>query len=54
MERKEGGGIILGLGTASDTAHDIINRGGTAEDALIGGAVSGIMEGVFEKLFKMN
>ena len=44
-----GGGIILGMGAASNTAHDIINRGGTAEDALIGGAVSGILEGVFEK-----
>ena len=38
-----GGGIILGMGAASNTAHDVINRGGTAEDALIGGAVSGIL-----------
>lgn len=42
------GAILLGLGSASDTAHDIIDRGGTAEQALIGGAVSGILEGVFE------
>ena len=45
-----GGGIILGMGAASNTAHDIMNRGGTEEDALIGGAVSGILEGVFEKV----
>ena len=45
-----GGAIILGLGTASDTAHDIMDRGGTVDDALIGGAVSGILEGVFEKI----
>ena len=45
-----GGGIILGLGAASNTASDIKNRGGSDEDALIGGAVSGILEGVFEKV----
>lgn len=44
------GAIILGTGTASDTANDIIERGGTEEEALIGGAVSGILEGVFEKI----
>ena len=36
------GAIILGTGTASDTANDIMERGGTEEEALIGGAVSGI------------
>ena len=35
------GAIILGTGTASDTANDIMERGGTEEEALIGGAVSG-------------
>ena len=41
--------IILGAGTASDTTSDIMERGGSEEEALIGGAVSGIMEGIFER-----
>ena len=43
------GAIILGAGTASDTASDIMERGGSEEEALIGGAVSGIIEGIFER-----
>ena len=38
------------LNRPSSTAHDIIDRGGTEERALIGGAVSGIIEGALEKL----
>lgn len=44
-----GGGIILALGAASNTANDIKSRGGSDQQALVGGAVAGILEGVFEK-----
>ena len=45
-----GGAILLGLGAASNTANDIKARGGTDQQALIGGAVAGVLESVFEKL----
>lgn len=44
-----GGGIILALGAASNTANDIKSRGGSDQQALVGGAVAGVLEGVFEK-----
>ena len=43
------GGVILGFGAASNTADDIKARGGTDEQALIGGALAGVAEGFFEK-----
>lgn len=45
-----GGSIILGAGAAASTANDIKERGGTDEQALLGGAVAGVFEAVFEKV----
>lgn len=45
-----GGAIILGTSSAASTANDIKERGGTDEQALIGGAVSGVFEAMFEKV----
>ena len=44
----KGGGIILGLSAASNTANDILAKGGTAEQALTSGIASAIFEGLFE------
>lgn len=41
---------IMGTGAASSTAYDIALRGGTSEQALLGGALAGIFEVVFEKV----
>ena len=44
------GGGILGLSAANSTMRDIKARGGNDDQAVIGGAVSGIFEGLFEKV----
>ena len=44
------GGVILGLSAANSTMRDIKARGGNDDQAVIGGAVSGIFEGLFEKV----
>lgn len=44
------GGGILGLSAANSTMRDIKARGGNDDQAIIGGAVSGIFEGLFEKV----
>lgn len=44
------GGGILGLSAANSTVRDIKARGGNDDQAVIGGAVSGIFEGLFEKV----
>lgn len=44
------GGGILGLSVANSTMRDIKARGGNDDQAVIGGAVSGIFEGLFEKV----
>lgn len=44
------GGGILGLSAANSTMRDIKARGGNDNQAVIGGAVSGIFEGLFEKV----
>lgn len=44
------GGGILGLSAANSTMRDIKDRGGNDDQAVIGGAVSGIFEGLFEKV----
>lgn len=43
-------GGILGLSAANSTMRDIKARGGNDDQAVIGGAVSGIFEGLFEKV----
>lgn len=43
-----GGGLLLGASAAANTIDDIRQRGGTIEQAIIGGTISGIFEGVFE------
>lgn len=45
-----GGAVLLGLGAASSTYNDIKERGGSEKQALVGGAVSGIFESLFEKV----
>lgn len=45
-----GGSIILGTSAAASAANDIKERGGTDEQALIGGAMSGVFEALFEKV----
>ena len=45
-----GGAVLLGLSAASNTFNDIKARGGSDSQALIGGAVAGVFEGLFEKL----
>ncbi len=44
------GGGILGLSAANSTMRDVKARGGNDDQAVIGGAVSGIFEGLFEKV----
>lgn len=44
------GGGILSLSAANSTMRDIKARGGNDDQAVIGGAVSGIFEGLFEKV----
>lgn len=44
------GGGILGLSAANSTMRDIKARGGNDDQAVFGGAVSGIFEGLFEKV----
>lgn len=45
-----GGAVLLGLSAASNTYNDIKARGGTDQQALIGGSVAGVFEGLFEKV----
>lgn len=42
------GAGMLGLSAAAQTQNDIIQRGGTTEEALIGGVAAGIFEAFFE------
>ncbi len=44
------GGGILGLSAANSTMRDIKARGGNDDQAVVGGTVSGIFEGLFEKV----
>jgi len=44
------GGTILAGGAAASAANDIRERGGSDEQALVGGAVSGLFESLFETL----
>lgn len=44
-----GGAVVLGLSAAASTSNDIISRGGSSEQAFVGGVVSGLAEGFFEK-----
>lgn len=43
-----GGAVILGMSAASQTFNDIIDRGGTHDQAFIGGLAAGAFEGFFE------
>lgn len=43
------GFALLGLSAASQTSNDIIDRGGTNTDALLGGIAAGVFEAFFEK-----
>ena len=45
-----GAGVMLGASAAANTIDDIKARGGNAAQAIIGGTVSGIFEGLFEQL----
>lgn len=42
------GGSLLGMTAASGTMQDIAERGGTLEQAVLGGVAAGIFEGFFE------
>lgn len=42
------GTVMLGLSAAGQTQNDIIQRGGTKEEAMLGGLAAGIFEGFFE------
>lgn len=44
------GGAVLGLSAASNTAKDVMERGGTNGQALLAGAAAGVAEAAFEKL----
>ena len=43
------GALALGLSAAASTTNDIIDRGGTNEQAFWGGIAAGVFEGFFEK-----
>jgi len=45
-----GGGALLGLGAATSQARDIAARGGNDNQALVGGIMAGVFEGLFEKI----
>lgn len=42
------GAVTLGLSAASQASNDILSRGGTGEQALVGGVAAGLFEGFFE------
>lgn len=44
----QAGGVMLGLSAAASTTNDILDRGGSDVQALIGGGVAGVFEAVFE------
>ena len=44
-----GGHLLLGASAASQATNDILTRGGTDDQALIGGVAAGIFESFFEK-----
>ena len=43
------GAVALGLSAAASTTNDILDRGGTNEQAFWGGIAAGVFEGFFEK-----
>lgn len=45
----DAGAVILGLSAAASASNDIIDRGGTNEQAFWGGLASGVFEGFFEE-----
>lgn len=44
------GGVLLGATAATNTAHDITERGGTVNQALVGGVAAGAFEMIFESI----
>lgn len=45
-----GGAALLGLGAYGDTVLNVVQKGGSYEDALLSGIFSGVAEGFFEKV----
>ena len=43
------GAVSLGLSAAANSTNDILSRGGSNQQAFVGGIVSGVFEGFFEK-----
>ena len=44
------GMVLLGLSAAADTSNDILNRGGTSQQAFWGGLAAGAFEAIFERI----
>lgn len=44
-----GGGVVLGVGAGADNAKDIMQRGGTVDQAILGGLAAGTFEMLFER-----
>ena len=51
---KVGSLALMGLGSASDTARDVLQRGGSNEQAAWSGAAAGVAEVLFEKVSLEN
>lgn len=44
------GGVVLGLGAATETAQELSDRGIGTNKAVVGGLVAGVFEGLFERV----